>query len=131
MNNAEWIQGLLDQAFTTLDFHVLADHLAQDVILEVTPPAGHAVEHRGRDAVVGYFAALGDIVSFWRVRCYERGERVVVVGSESFTMPRHGVTLDGEFALLLHVCAGRITRFLVIEDLSESSAIEEAALENV
>ncbi|HEX2220777.1 MAG TPA: nuclear transport factor 2 family protein [Gemmatimonadales bacterium] len=131
MNNAEWIQRLLDQAFATLDFRSLAEHLAQDVILEVTPPGGHAVEHRGRGAVVDYFSALGDIVSFWRVRCYDRGERVVVVGSERFTIPRHGVTLGGEFALLLYVCDGLITRFLIIEDLSDSAAVEEAALEHV
>ena len=78
-----------------------------------------------------YFTALGDIVSFWRVRCYDRRERVVAVGSERFTIPRHGVTLGGEFALLLHVCDGRITRFLIIEELTEPSALEETALEKV
>lgn len=131
MNNAEWIQGLLDQAFATLDFRSLAARLADDVIFEVTPPRARAVEHRGKDAVVDYFTALGDIVSFWRVRCYDRGERVVAVGSERFTIPRHGVTLGGEFALLLHVCDGRITRLLIIEELAEPSALEATALENV
>ena len=130
MNNAAWIQLLLDQAFTSLDFHPLASHLADDVILEVTPPVGSAVERRGRDAVVDYFTGLGDIVSFWRVRCYDRGERVVALGAESFTMPRYGITLGGEFALLLHVCEGVITRFLISEDLSRSSALEEPALQS-
>jgi ketosteroid isomerase-like protein len=132
MNNAAFIQRLLDDAFATLDFRALAAHLAEDVVFEVTPPEGEAdvIEARGRDAVVDYLTSLGDIVSFWRVRCYADGERVVAVGAERFTMPR-GVTLGGEFALLLHVCGERITRFLIIEDLSRSSALQESALESV
>jgi hypothetical protein len=67
-------------------------------------------------------------VSFWKVRCYGEGERVVAVGAERFTIPR-GVTLGGEFALLLHVCGDRITRFLIIEDLARSPELEAIALE--
>ena len=133
MTNAAFIQRILDDAFATLDFRVLAAHLAEDVLFEVTPPDAGAevIEARGRDAVVDYFAALGDIVSFWRVRCYGDGERVVAVGAERFTVPRYGVTLGGEFALLLHVCGDRITRFLIIEDLSRSPALGRGALESV
>ncbi len=130
MTNATFIQRILDHAFTTLDFQGLAAHLAEDVVFEVTPPTGDAevVQTQGREAVVDYFTSLGDIVSFWRVRCYGDGERVVAVGAERFTMPR-GITLGGEFALLLYVCGERITRFLIIEDLSRSSELEESALE--
>ncbi len=131
MTNAERIQRILNEAFATLDFGPLAAHLAEDVAFEVTPPGGRSTTQlRGRKAVVDYFTALGDIVSFWRVRCYGDGERVVAVGSESFTIPRSGVTLGGEFALLLHVCGNLITRFLVLEDLARPSALEEPALEN-
>ena len=128
MNSTAWIQGILDNAFATRDYQPLAAHLAHEVIFEVTPPGGPAVEQHGRDAVVEYFASLGDIVTFWRVQCFGDGERVVAVGAESFTIPRYGVTVGGEFALLLHVCDRVITRFLVIEDLSESSALEETAI---
>jgi hypothetical protein len=133
MNNAAFIQRMFDDAFATLDFRPLAAHLDEDVVFEVTPPGGEGdvVETRGRDAVVEYFTSLGDIVSFWRVRCYGDGERIVALGAERFTLPRYGVTLGGEFALLLHVCGDRITRFLIIEDLSHSSALEEAAMESV
>jgi hypothetical protein len=94
----------------------------------VTPPGeAETVEARGREAVVDYFTSLGDIVSFWKVRCYGEGERVVAVGAERFTIPR-GVTLGGEFALLLHVCGDRITRFLIIEDLARSPELEAIAL---
>ena len=131
MNNAGFIQRLLDDAFTTLDFGALAAHLDEEVVFEVTPPRGDAavLEARGRDAVVDYFTSLGDIVSFWRVRCYGEGERVVAVGAERFTIPRYGVTLGGEFALLLHVCGERITRFLIIEDLADAPALEDSAVE--
>jgi hypothetical protein len=101
-------------------------------VFEVTPPEGMPTtpERRGKQEVLDYFTSLGDIVTFWQVRCFGDGERVVAVGAESFTIPRYGVTLGGEFALLLHVCDGLITRFLIIEDLSDSPALEETALEN-
>jgi len=129
MTNATFIQRLFDDAFATLDFRDLAAHLAEDVVFEVTPPGeAEVVEARGPDAVVDYFTALGDIVSFWKVRCYGEGERVVAVGAERFTIPR-GVTLGGEFAMLLHVCGDRITRFFIIEDLSRSPDLEAEVLE--
>jgi ketosteroid isomerase-like protein len=129
MTNATFIQRLFDDAFATLDFRDLAAHLAEDVVFEVTPPGeGDVAEARGPDAVVDYFTALGDIVSFWKVRCYGEGERVVAVGAERFTIPR-GVTLGGEFAMLLYVCGDRITRFFIIEDLSRSPELETEVLE--
>jgi ketosteroid isomerase-like protein len=125
MNNTALLQQILDEAFATQDFGSLASHLAEDVVFEVTPPDGIPTtpERRGKQEVLDYFTALGDIVTFWQVRCFGDGERVVVVGAESFTIPPHDVTLGGEFALLLHVCDGVITRFLIIEDLSSSGAI--------
>lgn len=125
MTNAAFIQRMLDEAFATLDYRALAAHLAEGVVFEVTSPGeAGAAEACGPDAVVDYFTSLGDIVSFWRVRCYADGERVVAVGAERFTVPRYGVTLGGEFALLLHVCGDRITRFFILEDLSRSRALE-------
>ncbi len=133
MNNTASLQRILDEAFASLDFRPLASRLADDVVFEVTPPEGMPTtpERRGKQEVLDYFTSLGDIVTFWRVRCFGDGDRVVAVGTESFTIPRYGITLGGEFALLLHVCNGLITRFLIIEDLSESSALKETALEKV
>ena len=129
MTSSAFIQHLLDETFATLDFTALTAHLAEDVIFEVTPPGeAGTVEAQGRRAVVDYFTSLGDIVSFWKVRCYGDGERVIAVGAERFTSPR-GVTFGGEFALLLHVCGDRITRFLIIEDLSRSPELEAFAFE--
>jgi SnoaL-like domain len=133
MDSTAWLQRTLDEAFTSRDFTALAGHLADDVVFEVTPPGPcrTTAESRGKQAVVDYFTGLGDIVTFWRVQCFGDGERIVVVGAESFTIPPHDITLGSEFALLLHVCDEVITRFLIIEDLSESSALEETAIENV
>jgi ketosteroid isomerase-like protein len=132
MSSTAWLQRILDEAFTTLDFRSLAAHLADDVVFEVTPPEGMPTtpERWGKQAVVDYFTSLGDIVTFWRVQCFGDGERVVAVGAESFTIPRYGITVGSEFALLLHVSNGVINRFLIIEDLSESPALRETALEN-
>ena len=99
MNSSAFVQRLLDDAFTSLDFRALAAHLDEDVLFEIT-------RH-------------GD------------GERVVALGAERFTMPRYGVTLGGEFALLLHVCGERITRFFIIEDLSRAPEVEATALARV
>jgi ketosteroid isomerase-like protein len=132
MTNAAFIQRLFDDAFTTLDFGELAAHLDEGVVLEVTPHDGaEVVATSGRAAIVDYFTALGDIVSFWRVRCYGEGERIVALGAERFKVPGSGVTLGGEFAFLLHVCGERITRFLIIEQLTHSSGLEPSALERV
>jgi ketosteroid isomerase-like protein len=131
MNSIEWIQGILEQAFASRDFRTLATHLDPDVVFEITPPGGSRTspEQHGREAVLEYFTSLGDIVTFWRVQCYGDGERVVVVGAESFNIPRSDCVFGGEFALLLHVCDRTITRFLIIEDLTESPALEEAAMQ--
>jgi hypothetical protein len=132
MNKAVRSQQVLDEALGTLNFSSLAARLAEDVVFEVTPPEGvpTSAERRGKQAVLDYVTSLGDIVTVWRVRCLGDGERVVVVGAESFTIPRYGVTLGGEFALLLTVCNGLITRFLIIEELSESSVLGLPALED-
>jgi ketosteroid isomerase-like protein len=130
MNSVDWIQRILDDAFATRRFEALAAHLSDDVIFEVSPPeGGRAAEQCGKAAVLDYFTSLGDIVTFWRVRCFGDGERVVAVGAESFTIPRTDCTLGGEFAFLLHICDRVITRFLIIEALSESSVLEEPAIE--
>jgi ketosteroid isomerase-like protein len=130
MNSTGWIQEILDEGFATLDYRRLAAHLAEDVVFEVTPPEGGAAGPavRGREAVLEYFTRLGEIVTFWQVRCFGEGDRVVAIGAESFTIPGTGLTLGGEFALFLQLCGGSITHFLVVEDLSRSSALEGVAV---
>lgn len=98
----------------------LLDLLAEDVELEVA--SGGDVpgcrKDSGKQAVVDYFAALGDLPAFWSMDYSAAGGRVIAWGDESFTL--EGCELEGgtEFALVLDLHEGRVTRLLVIEDLS-------------
>jgi ketosteroid isomerase-like protein len=98
----------------------LLDLLAEDVEFEVA--SGGDVpgcrKDSGQQAVLDYFAALGDLPAFWRMDYSAAGERVVAWGEESFTV--EGCELEGgvEFALVFDLRDGMVTRLLVIEDLS-------------
>ncbi len=100
----------------------LLDLLAEDVEFEVASGGDVAgcSKHSGKQAVADYFAALGGLVAFWRMDYSALGERVIARGDESFTL--EGCELEGgtEFALVLDLRQGRVTRFLIIEDLSFS-----------
>ena len=98
----------------------LLDLLAEDVEFEVA--SGGDVpgcrKDSGQQAVLDYFAALGDLPAFWRMDYSAAGGRVIAWGDESFTV--EGCELEGgtEFALVLDIRHGMVTRLLVIEDLS-------------
>ena len=64
-----------------------------------------------------YFAALGGVVAFWQIDYGATGEQVIAWGKESFTVERCGLEGGCEFALVFDLDDGRITRFLVVEDL--------------
>ena len=70
----------------------------------------------GKAAVLDYFVALGDLVTFWRVRYSWGGARVVVRVEESFTLEPGGLEARSELALLFELRDGLITRLLVVED---------------
>src|SRR4051794_29412546 len=98
----------------------LHDLLAHDVELEVAS-AGDVPgcrKHSGRQAVADYFAALGDLPAFWRMEYSSIDGRVIAWGDESFTVEGCGLEAETEFALVFDLRQGRITRLLVIEDLS-------------
>jgi ketosteroid isomerase-like protein len=98
----------------------LLDLLAEDVEFEVA--SGGDVpgcrKDSGQQAVLDYFAALGDLPAFWRMDYSAAGGRVIAWGDESFTV--EGCELEGgtEFALVLDLRHDMVTRLLVIEDLS-------------
>jgi ketosteroid isomerase-like protein len=98
----------------------LIDLLAEDVEFEVASggDAPGCRKDSGQQAVLDYFAALGDLPAFWRMDYSAAGGRVIAWGDESFTL--EGCELEGgtEFALVLDIHQGMVTRLLVIEDLS-------------
>jgi ketosteroid isomerase-like protein len=102
----------------------LLDHLAEDIVFKVTIPDGTPIsgEFRGKPAVTEHFELLPELLEFRQERPMDflgAGDRVVVLGCESFEIKKNGVTVTGsEYADVLDLRDGLITRFLVIQDLS-------------
>jgi ketosteroid isomerase-like protein len=102
----------------------LLDHLADDVVFKVTVPDGTPIsgELRGKQAVIGHFERLGELLEFRQekpMEFYGDGDRVVVLGQESVEIKKSGETVAGsEYADVLDFRDGLITRFLVIQDMS-------------
>jgi ketosteroid isomerase-like protein len=102
----------------------LLDHLAEDIVFQVTIPPGTPIsgEFRGKRAVTAHFESLGDLLEFRQERPMEffgNGDRVVVLGRESFEIKANGAMVTGsEYADVLDFRGGLITRFLVIQDLT-------------
>jgi ketosteroid isomerase-like protein len=102
----------------------LLDHLADDVVFKVTVPEGTPIsgEFRGKQAVIGHFARLGELLEFRQeepMEFFGEGDRVVVLGKETVEIKPSGVTVPGsEYADVLDFRDGLITRFLVIQDMS-------------
>jgi ketosteroid isomerase-like protein len=99
----------------------LIELLAKDVQFEVAS-GGDAPEcrkHSGQQAVADYFDGLGDLPAFWRMDEYSANDgRVIAWGDESFTLEGCGLEGATEFALVFDLRDGRVTRLLVVEDLS-------------
>jgi ketosteroid isomerase-like protein len=121
MSNIALVRSLVERILLAEDLQPVLHLLADDVEFTVAVPDGLSRGHQeaGKDAVIEYFNELGDIVTFWRVKFFDRGEHVVVVGNEGFAIQHTDITASAEFALVFEVCDGLITRLLVIEDLAE------------
>jgi ketosteroid isomerase-like protein len=101
------------------DLEAALDLIADDVAFVVTNPEGDPgrVEASGKSAVADYFGALGAIVSFWRLTVEANGDRVLVLGDESFVL--NGVVEAGsDFEFVVDVEGGVIVRFEVVENAS-------------
>jgi hypothetical protein len=112
------------------DYRVLLDHLANDVVFEVTIPEGTPISgvFRGKQAVAGCFARLGSIAVFHQERSQRYiadGDRVIVLGDDSCEIRKNGVTARSEHATVVTFRDGLITSILIVLDLS---ALAEACL---
>jgi ketosteroid isomerase-like protein len=120
MDNIALIRNVLE----TEDWPLLIDHLADDVIFKVTVPDGTPIsgEFRGKQAVVDHFNRLGSLLEFRQeqpLQYFGEGDRVVVLGKESFDVKESGITVGGsEYADVFDFREGLITRFLIIQDMS-------------
>ena len=122
MNNLELAKRLINPSDG--NWQPLLDRLADDVVFKVTVPEGTPIsgEFRGKQAVIGHFERLGDLLEFRQeepMEFFANGRRVVVLGKESVEIKRSGVTVPGsEWVTVLDFRDGLITRFLVIQDMS-------------
>lgn len=105
------------------DAQRLIDRLAPDVVFRVTVPAGTPISgvFRGKQAVVDFLARLGSIATFRQEKQQEYfadGNRVVVLGDDSFDIKKGGITGRSEYAMVLDFRDGLIVRWTIIQDLS-------------
>jgi ketosteroid isomerase-like protein len=128
MDNVALLQriwGPIERGEST-DYQPFFDLLHDEVVL--TTAAG---ELRGRQAVIHYFTHAGELLEF---RPFERpqeyfgnGDRVVIVGEETFRVKATGVTARGPWAWVHDLRDGLITRIEAIQDLAPvADAVTEA-----
>jgi ketosteroid isomerase-like protein len=119
-DNIAFVRSVLE----TEDWPRLIHRLADDVVLKVTIPDGTPVsgEFRGKQAVVDHLLNVGNLLEFRQekpLEYYGNGDRVVVLGQESVEIKKNGVTVPhSEYADVLDFRGDRITRFLIIQDMS-------------
>lgn len=75
------------------------------------------LEDSGRQPVKDYFMALGGLVTFWQMDYTPRGDQLIAWGRENFTIETCEIEGGCQFALVLDLADGLITRFMVVEDL--------------
>lgn len=128
-NNLVVVKRILDRWLPSGDIRPLLDGLADDVELTVTAHGGGGDPHQGtgKAAVLEYFASLGDLVTFWRVKHSWSGAWVVVLGEEHFTVDPGGLEAHSEFAMIFELRDGLITRLLIVEDRPVLADVPSAA----
>ena len=103
------------------DFQPFYDALADDVEHKLS-----VGELRGKQAVVDYFERGDETVDFRPfdkpLEYYGGGDRAVIVGDETFKVRESGVTHRAEWAWVVDVRDGLITRIVEIQDLSPDVA---------
>jgi ketosteroid isomerase-like protein len=120
MDNVALVKTVVDRILLAADLNPVLDLVAEDLTFEVVFPDSLSVSSAdsGKAGMVDYFRALGGIVTFWRIKYFAEGGRVVAVGKERFSMENCELTADSDFALVFEVEEGLITRLLVVEDLT-------------
>jgi ketosteroid isomerase-like protein len=113
--NLALVKGILERMVRSRDFRPLVDALTDDVVFTLlTLDGGYDVD-QGKTPIFDYLEPLGELVTFWRVRYYWSGARVVVLAEERFTIQPCGLAAHSRFDLLFDLRDGRITRFGIVE----------------
>lgn len=112
--------------YTPFDYAPWFSCLADNVIMRVPCPPGTPVfesEFQGKQALIDLFTNEDPVENLEMSRPLEyfaRGDRVVVLGAEKYTLKKQRVTIGPlEFAMVFDFDDGLITRYVHIEDMSE------------
>ncbi|PTL81612.1 nuclear transport factor 2 family protein [Vitiosangium sp. GDMCC 1.1324] len=121
--NVERTRSIFEEMARSGSAQPLLDQLADDAVYKLSLPGGTPLsgEFRGRDAILGYFDRLDEVLEVLEVKTWDfvgNGEQVIVLGDEQFVVRKTGRTCYSEFAFVLEFRDGKIVRVLVIEDLS-------------
>jgi len=108
------------------DYQPFFDALADEVVLKTS-----VGEVRGKKELIDYFVNASTTTEFHPfekpLEYYGDGDRVVILGDETFKVRESGVTHRAEWAWVVDLHDGLITRILAIQDLSGvADTIEEA-----
>lgn len=111
------------------DFQPFYDALADDVVF--TTPVG---ELHGKAALSDYFANASATIEFQPfiepLQYYGQGDRVVILGAETFKVKESGLTHRADWAWVVDLRGGLITRIVAIQHLAGIAGIIEEALAN-
>jgi ketosteroid isomerase-like protein len=121
--NRELLQHIMQQFATTGSPAALIDNLTEDASLELTIPEGTPLsgKFKGREGFVEYFKRVDETVEISDVAMTDylaEGDKVVILGHETLRVKRSNAVYSTHYAAVCTLTAGRIARFLIIEDLS-------------
>ncbi|HZO24512.1 MAG TPA: nuclear transport factor 2 family protein [Chloroflexota bacterium] len=107
------LQTTLTHVVEASDFEPLFAYLADDVVFKVTIPEGTLIsgEFRGKQAVIDYFTRIGEIAELRReqpLQVLTAGNRVVLLGDDSFTVKKTGHIARSEYAIVVDLRDGLI-----------------------
>jgi hypothetical protein len=124
-SHAALMKSILEPALVSGDFQPLFDRFADEVVLHTTTLGGVPASRvfRGKRQVMAHFLNEGNFAGILMENQAEylgSGERVVVLGSAR--SPGARTSHGRRHAALVDFREGRITRLLVVEDVSEIAA---------
>ena len=121
-SNFEAAQHLLAQIGSGADPEVIAAEMAEGVVLEIPGDEGAMPwigRSTGRRAVAQFLADQRSLLTSNMFRVDDilaSDQRAVVIGALSVTLNGNGRTIETDFAIVLTIADGIVTRFQMFED---------------
>lgn len=133
MDNVELVKNVLTYSSkdsterTDNDYRPFFEIMSDDITLRYTVPAGTPISggFKGKEAVTEYFTrTVTEIAENARTEgelgFFGHGDRVVVVGVESYTIKKNRVRCENkDFAMIMDFRDGSVASIVLIKDLTE------------